>query len=73
MKIDIAVNDLQTLRAETWYRLQWLRNTPAGKSSHPMSYAVVANQIAVLEKFIRKLNRALTVVHGHDCNADFYK
>jgi len=73
MKIDITKQDLQPLRSETFKRLTYLRSTPAGQSSDPKFYAVVANEIAVLEKFIRKLNRALVAAYGHDCCGDHYK
>ena len=70
MQIDIAKSDLQILRHETWLRLQYLKDTPA--AAHPETYAIVATEIRVLEKFIRKLNRALTVVYGHDCHGPLY-
>ena len=70
MQIDIAKSELQTLRHEMWHRLQYLRATPA--AAHPETYAIVATEIRVLEKFIRKLNRALTVAYGHDCHGSLY-
>ena len=70
MKVDIARSELQTLRHETWHRLQYLRATPA--AADPRTYSIVATEIIVLEKFIRKLNRALTAAYGHDCNGSFY-
>ena len=72
MKIDIARGDLQTLRSSAWEELRRLQNTPAGQSSSQPIYKAVGPQIRVLQKFIRKLNRALVEVHGHDCNAQMY-
>jgi hypothetical protein len=73
MKIDISPKELQTLRGEAHERLQWLRNTPAGQSQTVIGRSPVAEQIRVLEKFIRKMNRALVKVHGHDCCACLYE
>jgi hypothetical protein len=72
VKIDIAKGDLQSLRCSVWQELRRLQNTPAGRSSNPLIYEAVGPQVRVLQKFIRKLNRALVEVHGHDCNAQMY-
>lgn len=73
MKIDIAKEDLQPLRREVHNRLFELRQTPAAQSDDPAWRAVVSSEIALLEKFIRKLNRALIATYGHDCCGDHYK
>jgi cob(I)alamin adenosyltransferase len=73
MKIDIAKSELQPLRREVHNRLFELRQTPAAKSDDPAWRAVVSNEIAILEKFIRKLNQALKAAYGHDCGGQFYK
>ena len=72
MKIDIARDDLQTLRSSVWEELRRLQNTPAGQSSSQPIYKAVGPQIRVLQKFIQKLNRALVLAYGHDCNAQMY-
>ncbi len=70
MKITLSKHDIFTLRSEMVERLNYLLNTPAANSDDPQFVAVVAEQIRVLRKFIRKLNHACVKEFGHTCNAD---
>jgi hypothetical protein len=72
MKIDIAKDDLLTLRAEVHERLTQLERTPAASSDDPRFRNAVVPQINTLAKFVRKLNRACVVAFGHDCAAYCY-
>ena len=72
MQVDIAKNDLLTLRREVYDRLDQLKRTPAATSDDPQFRNAVEPQIEVLSKFVRKLNRACVVAFGHDCHADAY-
>ena len=71
MNIDIATSDLQALRDEAYARVLDLRAMRAGGTDF-VSYNHNYTRILRLRKFIRKLNRALKQVHGHDCNGQYY-
>lgn len=70
MKIEIAKDDLLTLRSEVYQRLWWLKQTPA--YSNPNFESCVVPQARVLAKLIRKLNRACVRAFGHDCGAGLF-
>ena len=72
MQIDVAKDDLLTLRKEVYERLSQLKRTPAATSNERQFRDAVDPQIAVLSKFVRKLNRACVLAFGHDCHADAY-
>ncbi len=72
MLIDIAKDDLVTLRRQVYSRYLQLEATPAGQSDDPDLRRVVEPQMEVLTKLVRKLNRACKKAHGHDCNAHWY-
>jgi hypothetical protein len=70
VKIDIAKDDILTLRTEMYDQLRRLKRSPA--YSKPEFEECVVPQARVLAKFIRKLNRACVQAFGHDCHADGY-
>lgn len=65
MQIDIAKDDLQMLRTAAYLQYRYLEKASKGERQRPPLMDVLA-------KFIRKLNRALKKVHGHDCGAACY-
>lgn len=72
MKIDVAKDDLLTLRREVYARLDQLEQTPSAKSGDPLVRAIVENQIVVLSRFVREMNKACVVAFGHNCYAELY-
>ena len=64
MRIAIAKGDLQTLRDVARIAIDKMENC-----SNPSAFG---DGPKVGRKFIRKINRALKSVHGHDCNGKEY-
>lgn len=65
MKIDIAKDDLQSLRDILKMSLEHMFSFP--------NISAFDDRPTIAIKTIRKINRALKKVHGHDCNGIYYE